>query len=86
MVYELVKVFKKPFGVVLNKCTEEENPSEVFCLAKGATILGKIPFDNKLGALNSDGLVVARELPEYRDLFEHLLCRVKEEATLCGNC
>ena len=26
MVYELVKLFNKPFGVILNKCLEEENP------------------------------------------------------------
>ena len=86
LVHELVKVFKKPFGVVLNKCTEVENPSETFCLEHDITILGKIPFDYKLGALNSEGLIVAEELPEYRDLFTRLLGRIKDEVTLCGNC
>ena len=41
MVYELVKVFDKPFGVVLNKCFDGENPSEKFCLEKDIKILGK---------------------------------------------
>ena len=86
MVHELMKGFKKPFGVVLNKCTEDENPSEVFCFENGITILGKIPFDYKLGSLSSDGLIVAQELPEYRDLFERLLCRIKEEVPGCGSC
>lgn len=86
MVHELLKVLKKPFGVVLNKCTEDENPSEVFCFENGITILGKIPFDYKLGSFNSDGLIVAQELAEYRDLFERLLCRIKEEVTGCGSC
>ena len=86
MVHELVKVLKKPFGVVLNKCTEDENPSEVFCFENSITILGKIPFDYKLGSLNSDGLIVAQELPAYRDLFERLLCRIKEEVPGCDSC
>jgi MinD superfamily P-loop ATPase len=42
MVYELVKLFDKPYGVVLNKCLEGENPAEKFCLEKGIKILGKI--------------------------------------------
>ncbi len=45
MVYELVKLFNRPFGVVLNKCLEEENPAEKFCLEKDIKILGRIPLD-----------------------------------------
>ena len=32
MVYQLVKLFEKPFGVVLNKCTEDDNPAEEILL------------------------------------------------------
>jgi len=28
MVYELVKLFNKPYGVILNKCLDDENPAE----------------------------------------------------------
>jgi MinD superfamily P-loop ATPase len=56
MVYELVKLFDKPYGVVLNKCLEGENPAEKFCLEKGIKILGKITFDNDLGTLNSNAV------------------------------
>ncbi len=34
MVYELVQIFHKPFGVVLNKCLDSENPAEQFCIAQ----------------------------------------------------
>ena len=40
MVYDLVKLFNKPFGVLLNKCLEGENPAEKFCLEKNIKILG----------------------------------------------
>jgi MinD superfamily P-loop ATPase len=79
MVYELVKLFKKPHGVVLNKCQEGDNPAEQFCLEKGIKILGRIAFDQELGFLNSKGQIVAEEDPTYQKLFSLLLERVREE-------
>jgi MinD superfamily P-loop ATPase len=79
MVYELVKLFHKPYGVVLNKCQEGENPAERFCEEKGIRILGKIPFDNELGALNSNAKIAVRESEKYRTVFSSLLETVKKE-------
>ena len=79
MVYELVQVFKKPFGVVLNKCLEGENPAEKFCLERSIKILGRIPFDNELGVLNSNAKIVVRESEKYRKMFSSLLETVTEE-------
>lgn len=79
MVYELVKLFGKPFGVVLNKCTEDENPSEKFCLERGINILGRIPFDNDLGMINSNAKIAVRESEIYRALFSDILNSVKRE-------
>ncbi len=79
MVYELVQVFKKPFGVVLNKCLEGENPAEKFCLERDIKILGRIPFDNELGVLNSNAKIVVRESEKYRKMFSSLLETVTEE-------
>lgn len=79
MVYNLVKLFGKPHGVVLNKCLEGDNPSEKFCKENGIRILGRIPFDNELGTLNSNALIVARESDEYRAMFTSLLETVTKE-------
>lgn len=79
MVYELVKLFAKPYGAVLNKCLEGENPSEIFCQEKGIKILGRIPFDKELGTLNSDALISVRESEKYRELFSGLLQTVIKE-------
>ena len=79
MVYELVRLFNKPHGVILNKCLEGENPAEVFCIEKGIRILGKIPFDNELGTMNSKALILVRENKKYQDLFSSLLQIVAEE-------
>ena len=79
MVYNLVKLFNKPHGVVLNKCLEGENPAEEFCLDKNIKILGKIPFDNELGTLNSNALISVRATKKYRDSFSSLLQTVTTE-------
>ena len=80
MVCDLVEVFHKPHGVVLNKCLEEENPAEEYCKEHHVTILGRIPFDSKLGALNSNAKIAVRENDRYRELFSALLNTVIEEA------
>src|SRR5574344_1493333 len=79
MVYELVKLFNRPFGVILNKCLEEENPAEKFCLEKNIKILGRIPFDNELGTLNSNAVIAVHKNEKYRELFSSLLKTVAKE-------
>lgn len=80
MVYNLVRLFNKPHGVVLNKCMEGENPSEKFCLEKDIKIIGRIPFEHELGTLNSKALVLVRQNKKYRDMFSSLLQAVTKEA------
>ena len=79
MVYELVSLFGKPFGVVLNKCLDGENPSEEFCKEKGIKILGRVPFEKELGELNSNAKIAARESERYNKLFKNILEIVKGE-------
>ena len=79
MVFELVKLFNKPFGVILNKCLEEENPAEKFCLENNINILGRIPFDNELGTLNSNSEIAVNRDEKYRELFSSLLNKVTKE-------
>ena len=79
MIYELVRLFKKPFGVVLNKCLEDENPAERFCTEKGIKILKKIPFDGELGTLNSNAHIASRLSRKYNKLFTSLLETVMKE-------
>jgi len=85
MVYELVTLFNKPCGVVLNKCIDGENPSEKFCMENAIKILGRIPYDNELGTLNSNALIVARESDEYKEMFfslyKNIMKEVRNEAT-----
>ncbi|NCB29978.1 MAG: ATPase [Clostridia bacterium] len=80
MVYELVQLFGKPHGVVLNKCLSGENPAEKFCEEKNLSIIGRIPFDKELGARSADAKIAAWESEKYRALFSSLLVTVRKEA------
>jgi len=79
MVYDLVRLFNKPHGVVLNKCLDGENPAEKFCTENSIPVLGRIPFDSELGNLNSDAKIAARESDSFRALFASLLETVMKE-------
>ena len=80
MVVELVRLFNKPFGVVLNKCLDGVNPSEEFCLNEGVEILGRIPFDSELGTISSNAEIAAGRSEKYREIFSNLLDTVLKEA------
>jgi len=78
MVYELARLFGKLCGVVLNKCTDGENPSREYCIQNGIEILCEIPYDNALGALNSEGKIAVREDYPDKGMFFSLLDKVRE--------
>lgn len=82
MVYDLVKLFHKPFGVVLNKVMPGENPSEQFCKKHNINILAKIPYDDELGNLNSKGQIAVHENKAYQEIFHNLLKEIEKEAVL----
>ncbi len=80
MVYELVKLFKKPFGAVLNKCFDGENPAENFCIENNISILAKFPYNDELAKINSSGLVAVRENAKFAEQFKQLYSAIKKEA------
>lgn len=80
MVHELVQLYKKPCGAVLNKTLPGDDPSRDYCRRHGIPILAAIPFDEKLGLLNSNAEIAAREDKQYRLMFQELLQRIEREA------
>jgi MinD superfamily P-loop ATPase len=79
MVYELVKLFSKPHGVILNKYLDRDNPAEKFSISNDIKIIGKIPFDRELGLLNSNSEIAAWKNEKYSTLFSSLLAAVVKE-------
>lgn len=83
MVYDLVKLFNKPLGVVINKWLGDgEDPAEQFCADRGIRVLAKIPFLEDLGRLNAQGQIAVHEDKQYNALFQTLLKNIEKEAVL----
>ncbi|MEN6314577.1 MAG: ATP-binding protein [Clostridiaceae bacterium] len=82
MVYDLAKLFNRPFGVVLNKCMPGGNPAEQFCMDNKISIIGRIPYDEELGRLNSRGLIAVYENTQYMELFQKMLKVIEKEAVV----
>ena len=78
MVYELVKLFDKPCGVVINKALEGETMAEDYCRENGIPILMEIPYEPEIGFLNSKGMLTA-DREKYSGLFEDLLRKIRGE-------
>ncbi len=79
MVQELVKVFNKPHGVIINKAIEGENIAKDYCKEKSIKILYNIPFNKEMGRLNSEGKIVSRINEEYRKIFTDIYEIIKGE-------
>lgn len=79
MVHELVSLFEKPMGIVLNKTLGDENPSEDYCRENGLDILLRIPWSEELGKYNAEGMIAAEQKDEYRRMFTDLLNLIEEE-------
>lgn len=87
MVHELVSLFNKPFGVVLNKTLpDSDNPSEAYCLDQGIEILGSIPFDYDLAHWGAHGLLAVIESKSYRLWFEVLYQKIQTKIAGGGPC
>lgn len=73
MVVELVRVFNKPFGVILNKGTDDSNPTEEFLNDENIPLLMKIPFDSELANRTAKGEIAVNNLPWVKELFNHAI-------------
>lgn len=79
MIYQLVQLFNKPHGVVINKDLQIENETETFCVDNGIKILAKIPFDKELATINSNAKIAVKENEQYVPVFTSILQIVAKE-------
>lgn len=78
MVYELVKILNKPFGIVINKVSTNDNPMEEFCKELNLPILERIPFDSKIAAQNALGNIAYENSSSTRKFFDQLHLKILE--------
>lgn len=79
MIYDLVNIFEKPMGVILNKCTEDRNPSEEFCLEHDIEIIGRLPFSRHIGKEIAEGKIVYNTNREMKHQFDRICKKIQEK-------
>jgi MinD superfamily P-loop ATPase len=79
MVQELVKVFHKPFSIIINKVSDDKNPAKTYCLEQKLPIIAEITYQEEIGRISSDGLILVREKPDYELLFAQIYKSVLKE-------
>lgn len=78
MVYELVKILKKPFGVVINKADAQENPMQKLCEKLKLPVLEQIPFDREIAAQNAAGNIAYETSKRAKEIFDRLYAKISE--------
>lgn len=72
MVHELVRIFSKKCGVIINKADAPFEPLEKYCKENNLPVLARIPFDPEIAAMAADGEIIAERKEEFRTLFRKL--------------
>jgi MinD superfamily P-loop ATPase len=75
---DMVRELGLRFGVVINRANPEQSCIDEYCAAEEIQILAAIPEDRKIAQSYAKGIPIIEALPEYRAVFETLLCRIKE--------
>jgi MinD superfamily P-loop ATPase len=56
-------------GVVINKSTDDDRIIEDYCAAGGVSVLGKIPYDDRIARIYSEGIPVVNRMPGLMPVF-----------------
>ena len=72
MVYELVRLLKKPCGVVINKMDAPYEPLEGFCRENAVPVLARIPYREETARLCAAGTVLSEADDETAAMFRSL--------------
>ncbi|MCP4023382.1 MAG: P-loop NTPase [Desulfobacteraceae bacterium] len=76
-----VQALNVPHGLVINRVGIGDSAVEAFAKEHHLPVLMKIPFDKQIALVYSKGLLIAKELPEYKEKFIQLYKKTKELAT-----
>ncbi len=76
MVYELTRCLNKKAGVLINKESTVYEPLESFIKEQGISLLGRIPFDEKLGKLMAEGKLAYTYSKMAKNIFDELYSRL----------
>lgn len=76
---EVLRKLGLKFGVVINKSTGRDRIIEDHCLESGIRILEKIPYDDRIARLYSEGAAIVAGMPEMMPIFTSIYEKAVKE-------
>jgi MinD superfamily P-loop ATPase len=76
---EVLEKMKIPFGVVINRSSIGNEGVDNFCRDKHIPILMRIPFDEEIAFLYSNGVPFVSEKKEYLEKFSEMFATIGEK-------
>ncbi len=77
MAVELVKLYKIPYGIVINKDDGKENMVKIFCKQNDINLLGAVPYSMEAAVLYSNGIMLYEDT-SYKPIFDGMSEKIKE--------
>ncbi|MFA9463135.1 MAG: P-loop NTPase [Velocimicrobium sp.] len=77
MAVELVKIYKIPYGIIINKDNEIENMVKKYCAKNEISLLGTVPYSMEAAALYSNGKMLCED-EFYKKIFIQIADTIKE--------
>lgn len=77
MAIELVKLYRIPYGIIINKDDEKDNMVKSYCRQNNITVLAEIPYSMEAAALYSKGGILCDD-KFYKEIFMKTAERIKE--------
>ena len=75
----VVRQLKVPFGVVVNRAGSGDDRVRDYCRDEWIPVLCEIPDDRRVAEAYSRGELAVDALPEYREVFQTLFDKIKEQ-------
>ncbi len=77
MAVELVKLFKIPYGIIINKDDEKENIVKSYCRENKILLYGTVPYSMEAAAFYSKGMMLCDD-EFHKRIFDQLANKIKE--------
>lgn len=77
MIEELLLLFNKPFGIIINKTRDSDNIIRTYASEKNIEILKEIPFNRELGNKISNSKLISLDDPFYEKIFMSIYDDIK---------
>lgn len=77
MAVELVRMYKIPFGIIINKDYKEDNIVKKYCREENIQLIGSLLYSKDIAKIYSKGEILYRDI-KYREIFDRLANKAME--------